>query len=238
MPSLASQDENLLDIFVFSRPITDKRPKVCDKRSCISFCLIYYNNIIQSVAYVMQTKIKIAGLAILELIITLCIVGILIAAAIPTFARMLEGYRLKAATELLYSDLQLVKTEAIKRNTRVRLSFQTSNAGASWCYGVKEQSTCNCNVDTGASACHLDNVLKVVRSTDFPNVHLTTAISSGSNHFTFEGIRSTTASTFGRAMFTSPMEGLETRVIVSRLARIRFCSPAGDNNVNGYPTAC
>ena len=186
----------------------------------------------------MSIKIKNAGLAILEIIITLCIVGLLITVAIPTFARLLEGYRLKAATELLYSDLQLAKTEAIKRNQRVRLSFRLSNGGANWCYGVKEQSTCDCNVDSGISACHLDNVLKIVRSTDYPNVHLTTAISSGSNHFTFEGIRSTTASTFGRVMFTSPMEGLEARVIVSRLARIRFCSPAGDAHVPGYPTTC
>jgi type IV fimbrial biogenesis protein FimT len=186
----------------------------------------------------MSIKIKNAGLAILEVIITLCIVGLLIAVATPTFARLLERYRLKAATELLYSDLQLVKTEAIKRNNRVRLSFQTSNAGATWCYGIKEQSTCDCNVDTGSSACHLDNISKVVRSTDFPHIHLTTAISSGSNHFTFDGVRNTTAGTFGRATFTSLMEGLETRVIVSRLARIRFCSPAGDKNVNGYPTAC
>lgn len=186
----------------------------------------------------MSIKTKNAGLAILEMIITLCIVGILIAVATPTFARLLEGYRLKAATEHLYSDLQLAKTEAIKRNQRVRLSFGSSNAGTTWCYGLKEQSTCDCQVDSGASACHLDNVLRVVRSTDFPNIHLTTAISSGSNHFTFEGIRSTTAGTFGRATFSSPIEGLEARVIVSRLARIRFCSPAGDTHVQGYPTTC
>jgi type IV fimbrial biogenesis protein FimT len=186
----------------------------------------------------MSIKIKNAGLAILEMIITLCIVGIVIAVATPTLARLLEGYRLKAATELLYSNLQLAKTEAIKRNKRVRLSFQTSDAGATWCYGIKEQSTCNCNVDSGTSACHLDDVPKVVRSTEFPNIHLATAISSGSNHFTFEGTRSTTASTFGRATLTSIAEGLETRVIVSRLARVRFCSPTGNANLNGYPTAC
>lgn len=186
----------------------------------------------------MSIKIKNAGLATLEMIITLCIVGILIAAVTPSFAHLLEGYRLKAATELLYSNLQLAKTEAIKRNKRVRLSFQTSNAGATWCYGIKEQLTCDCNVDSGPSACHLDDVPKMVRSTEFPNIHLATAISSGSHHFTFEGIRSTTASTFGRATFTSTVEGLETQVIVNRLARVRLCSPVGNTNVSGYPTAC
>lgn len=185
----------------------------------------------------MQTKIINAGWTLIEVIIAFCIVGILITLTAPTFANLIEGYRLKAATELLYSDLQLAKTEAIKRNKQVRVNFQISNAGATWCYGIKEQSSCDCNVDSGPSLCHIDNIPKWTRSADFPNIHLRTSISSPGDHFSFEGVRGITVSTFGKILLTSTA-GQETRVIVSRLARIRYCSPAGNANVTGYPSSC
>jgi len=177
------------------------------------------------------------GLTLIELITVIAVTATLLAIVIPAFGDFVERNRLKAATETLYSDLQFAKTEAIKRNKRIRVSFMTSNGGATWCYGIKENAGCNCNMDAGATMCHLDNVLKVARSSDFPNVNLQTSISAPGDRFTFEGVRGIMASTFGKIILRSNGEK-QTRVIVSRLGRIRYCSPENNANVTGYSTSC
>lgn len=184
----------------------------------------------------MQTKTRMAGLALVEVMVVLVISAVVVSNMIPAFTDLIERHRLKAATENLYSDLQLARVEAIKRNKQMRVNFLTSDGGATWCYGVREQSACDCNADSGSSLCHIDNVKKVVRSTDFPNVRLKTSISSPGDRFAFESVRGITSSTFGKVILTTG--GLETRVIVSRLARVRYCSPAGGTNVPGYNISC
>ena len=185
----------------------------------------------------MRAKKNTAGLTLVELIIVISVTVILLTIVVPAFGDLVERNRLKAATETLYSDLQFAKTEAIKRNKRIRVNFKTSNAGATWCYGMKEDAGCDCTMDTGTNMCHINNVLKVARSSDFPDVSLQTSITAPGDRFTFESVRGIMSSTFGKIILTSSGDK-QTRVIVSRLGRIRNCSPEGNSNVTGYSTSC
>ncbi len=75
---------------------------------------------------VMIRKIKTSnssGFSFVELMVVIGIVGILSAIAIPAFLSRLPGMRLRAETRELYSDLQKVKLEAIKRNSCVCVDF-------------------------------------------------------------------------------------------------------------------
>lgn len=185
----------------------------------------------------MQTRPTMLGVTLIELIIVIGVTAIFLIAAITAFAEMIERNRLKAATETLYADLQLAKLEAIKRNKNIRVSFTPGNGGATWCYGMKENTGCDCNADSGPNMCHIDNVIKVTRSTAFPGISIRTSISAPGDRFTFESIRGATDGTFGKVILTSTGQK-ETRVIVSRMGRIRFCSPSGETNVAGYSTSC
>ena len=67
------------------------------------------------------------GFTLLEFLVTLLVISIMMTIAIPSFHAMITKHRLKGATETIYSDLQLARLEAIKRNKNITLSFQTND---------------------------------------------------------------------------------------------------------------
>lgn len=181
-----------------------------------------------------RAKLLFSGVTLVELLIVLAITVIFLITAIPTFADMLGRYRVKAATEKLFLYLHHAKSEAIKRNQRIHLTFNSSNNGAVWCYGLKIDATCDCTIE---GSCQIDGVQKVINSSEFTGVSIESHISLPGNHFIFENVRWIMASTYGHVRFISP-RGKQTRVIVSRMGRIRTCSPHGSANIPGYSTSC
>jgi type IV fimbrial biogenesis protein FimT len=182
----------------------------------------------------MQTPTNLGGITLIELMIVRAIMAILLAVVIPAFANMVDRHRLKAATETLYFTLHQAKSEAIKRNKRIRITFKTSNGGTTWCYGLKVDAACDCTV---ATSCQIDGVEKTVESADFSGVGIDQHISSTGDHITFDNMHWIMAGTFGHLRFNSP-EGKQARVIVSRMSKLRLCSPSGSANFSGYSTSC
>lgn len=180
------------------------------------------------------SKLTQSGVTLIELLIVLAITAILLSSIIPAFAGMMDRHRVKAATETLSLYLHHAKSEAIKRNQRIRLTFRSSNNGSIWCYGLKIDASCDCTVD---DSCIIDGVEKIIKSDRFPGVSIEPHISSPGDHFTFENVRWIMAGTYGHIRFNSA-QGKQTRVIVSRMSRIRSCSAQGDANIPGYSTSC
>jgi type IV fimbrial biogenesis protein FimT len=178
-----------------------------------------------------QTQI---GATLIEIIVVLTIAATFLAYAAPAFTDMLDRYRVKAATERLYLYLHHAKSEAIKRNRRIRLTFKSSNGGATWCYGLKIETTCDCNTE---GSCEIDGAQKVIRNDEFPGVKIETHISAPGDRLTFENMQWIMAGTYGHIRLYSS-RGKQVRVIVSRTSRLRLCSPAGNTNVSGYSTSC
>ncbi|MBC8551153.1 MAG: GspH/FimT family pseudopilin [Candidatus Brocadiales bacterium] len=65
------------------------------------------------------------GFSLVEIMIVISIFSILAAIAIPNFISWLPNFRLKSAARDLYSTMQKVRLEAVKRNTNVGISFST-----------------------------------------------------------------------------------------------------------------
>lgn len=59
---------------------------------------------------------KNAGFTLIEMMVALTIGGIMTAVAVPNFASMREGYRLRAATYEVFAALQRARSEAVKKN--------------------------------------------------------------------------------------------------------------------------
>ena len=77
--------------------------------------------------YIMRGKIlkkkRQSGFSALELLVTMGIIGILAAIAIPGFMSWLPNYRLKGAARDIYSNLQLAKVGAIRANDDRTVTF-------------------------------------------------------------------------------------------------------------------
>ena len=179
------------------------------------------------------------GFTLIELLITVVILGILVGIAAPSMFSILESRKLKGAAEKAFADFQFVKTEAIKRNTPVRLDFTGFGSGNDWCYGFKVNADCDCTVtdSTQSDFCEIDGVKKVVNQDDYDgSVTLANVSVPFAGFASFNPARGTitAGNTTDRDIeFTLPNSS-KIKIIVSSLGRIRICS---DNSVGGY-SAC
>lgn len=73
----------------------------------------------------LNTKKSAPGFTMLEVMVTLGIIAIMAAIAIPGFSQWLPGYKLKSAARDLYSNLQLTKIGAVKTGSPWAIVFDT-----------------------------------------------------------------------------------------------------------------
>jgi len=102
-----------------------------------------------------MNKKKEQGFTLVELMVTIAIVGIIASMAVPSFSKMLERNRIKEAGQSLKADLLFARTEALKRSQAVAVSRITGDNGA-WCYGLTTNASCDCSATP--STCEIKTV--------------------------------------------------------------------------------
>jgi type IV fimbrial biogenesis protein FimT len=70
-----------------------------------------------------------SGFTLTELMITLAVLGLLVAAGLPSMSTFVKGQRVKAAVSDVYASLIFARSEAIKRNQRVVLCASSDGTG-------------------------------------------------------------------------------------------------------------
>ena len=66
------------------------------------------------------------GFTMIELIVTLVVLGILVAIAIPTYNGLMPRYRLNGATRQVATDLMKARMQAVKLSTNVNVTFNST----------------------------------------------------------------------------------------------------------------
>ena len=83
--------------------------------------------------------VRSGGFTLIELLVTVAIAVILITIAVPGFNSIIRNVRLTGLANTLVADLQLARSEAIKRNSTVRLCQSSDGAtcanNANWGLG-------------------------------------------------------------------------------------------------------
>jgi len=169
------------------------------------------------------------GFTLIELLIVVVILGILVAIAAPSMFSILEGRKLKGAAENFQVDLMFIKTEAIKRNSPVRIQFKFDSVDtAKWCYGMKVNAACDCfeNVATESDYCEIDDVKKVINRADYgDNVLIKdNDVNFGSDLVSFTPLRG--HSNAGNVEF-SLADGRSIKTNVNPRGRATICSDSG-----------
>jgi prepilin-type N-terminal cleavage/methylation domain-containing protein len=164
-----------------------------------------------------------SGFTLLELLVTLALVGSLAGLAIPAMGRWVETARLHSAAESLYQELQRARNHALTHGLTVY--FSISAAGERWCYAWGELPTCDCRAnESTVSACHSgatagEHTYRRL-SSDFPSVELNTTRPARSKTLRFSAVRGTASAD----SFVLRNRAGELRVVLSPLGRVRICA--------------
>ncbi|WP_373975076.1 GspH/FimT family pseudopilin [Chitinibacter sp. SCUT-21] len=172
------------------------------------------------------------GFTLIEMMITVVILGIVLAIAAPNMMSFVSSTRVKSITENLAQDLILARSEAIRRNKPVYLNVQNT------CYGLSAKgSHCNCTVTDISNS----NYCEVKQVTATP-VNLAPA-SGQFDQLIFDSVRGLPMSnSFGMLNSTQNISitnsSYTAQVKMTIIGGVCISSSAGANKVAGYPNAC
>lgn len=72
------------------------------------------------------------GFTLLELMITVVVLGALVTIALPSFTELIERGKVRSSAESVLNALQLARAEAVRRNEQVTFTVGSGLGGASW----------------------------------------------------------------------------------------------------------
>jgi len=75
------------------------------------------------------------GFTMIELLITMALIGMTLAVGIPNFARYMQNTQNRTAAESILNGLQLARSEAVKRSTQVRFELTDATGKVAWNVG-------------------------------------------------------------------------------------------------------
>jgi len=160
------------------------------------------------------------GMTIVEIMISLAVLGILLMVALPNFAAWLQNLQLRAATEAGLNGLQIARAEAIRRNVLVQLAV---GPGTGWTVseaasGAVIQSKVHAEGSANAVVAITPGGSTLVTFTPLGGVGANSDASAAVTQLDF------TNPTGGSCQPTGPMRCL--RLVVTGGGSVKMCDPA------------
>jgi type IV fimbrial biogenesis protein FimT len=163
------------------------------------------------------------GLTLVELCTTCAVAATLVGTAVPSYRGWVERKALEGRAFEIGSDLQLARSEAVSRNTGLRMSFGSDAQGSCYVVHTGAANACTCLADA-APVC--TGGAQPVRSTYLPasaGVRLQPA--GAATSVLFDPVRGTVTPTL--TVQLSDRRGRAIHQVVNVMDRVRSCSPHG-----------
>lgn len=160
------------------------------------------------------------GVGLLESAITVAVLAIVVAIAVPSFGAFIEARRLDAVASQLAADVQLARSEAAARNRPVRVSIQTGAAGSCWIVHTGAGADCRCGADPDRAVCNGGaTAIKTVTLADADRLRVEANVDS----MLFDPLHGTT--TPAGTLRVVDSRGRAVQHVVNAMGRTRSCSP-------------
>lgn len=165
---------------------------------------------------------NITGVTLIELIVTLAVLGILISIGVNAYSGIFSQQELIQRTEHLYHFLRLARSQSIKHNKKVYVHFCQFNNTGEWKMAMAEQSSCDCFT---ASSCLLNGLEVVEELVDGKTLFTSPSdVTFNGDQASFSSMR---FSVNPGSITLTDLNGARLKVIQSSM-RLRICSPGQD----------
>jgi len=158
------------------------------------------------------------GFTLVELMVTIAILAIFAAVAVPQFNTFIDKQRLVGGVDSVVDQLQFARTEAVKRSGN---TVVTITDGAAWFVGTS----------TGAAACA--NAADCLRSVSSQTCRTCSMASTSAGTITYTRRGLPTPAAAVTIVMQSGL-GRQVQITVSPLGMVSTCTPAAAQ-LGGYP---
>lgn len=187
------------------------------------------------------TKKRMSGVTLIELMVTVVVLAILVAAAVPSFRDFFDRYRLRGAVDDVVSVITNARAASVKSDTDVSVSL--AGDANRWCIGANAAlppaggnpalpvDDCDCTVST---QCIVGTDRLVVERDEHDGI----PVDSIAVAFTFDSKLGTVVSAGAvddpdALTFTSPTGKYQMVVDVNPLGQATVCTPDGLPQISG-----
>lgn len=159
------------------------------------------------------------GITLIETCVVFAVLAILATQVAPNLRSLIEGRRLEGAASRLATDLHYVRTEAVARNQRLRLSVQATAGGGCYMVHTGGAGACTCG-DNGTAQC--SGGAQAFKSVSF-SAGDRISLRSNVGSMVFDPVHGTSSPAGTYRLIGSDQRAIHH--VVNVMGRVRSCSP-------------
>lgn len=159
------------------------------------------------------------GMTLIELLVTLVVVSVLLAVAVPSYDNVRNSQKLINNTSAIFDFVEQTMQKAKRSNKQI--TYYLSGSADSWCIGASDaSSSTSCNCISNKSQCVINGTTALLNDITVP---VTFNGLDGGKYFIYSGVRSTIKA----GNITIANKYGSTKLMFSNYGRVTVCAVDG-----------